>query len=147
MRAAVIEYFLSHTNNTMPALAKEFNISEYTASRVIDGYYKNNLQNVLRSENNVLHLSGRYNKTKNIMAVKITQKDFNLGKEFRFENEDNELDVWFEDGIGPNWINKFRMRFNGELSTFKTLITLNRNVNLLVDKYELKNTEDEDVEE
>ena len=145
-KAAIVEFFLLQKNNTIPAIAKEFNISTYKVSRIIDEYFKNNLQNVLRSEKSVVNLPNRYNKTDSIMAVKIKQSELNDGKEFRFENEEDTLDVWFETG-GPNWINKFRMRFNGELTTFKTLITLNRNINVLIEKYELKKIDDEDAEE
>lgn len=40
VKSAIIEYFLTHKNNTMPAIAKEFGVSSYTVSRVIDEYYK-----------------------------------------------------------------------------------------------------------
>lgn len=80
--------------------------------------------------------------------AKITQKELNSGKEFRFENHEREdvLDVWFKDG-GRNWESKYRMMFNGEQQSYKSLPTLNRNVNLLIEKYNLKLVEDEEDNE
>lgn len=80
--------------------------------------------------------------------AKITQKELNSGMEFRFENKESEdvLDVWFKDG-GRNWESKYRMMFNGEQQSYKSLTTLNRNVNLLIEKYDLKLIEDEDATE
>lgn len=80
--------------------------------------------------------------------AKITQKELNSGMEFRFENKETEdvLDVWFKDG-GRNWESKYRMMLNGEQQSYKSLTTLNRNVNLLIEKYDLKLVEDEKDDE
>lgn len=40
VKSSIIEYFLTHKNNSMPTIAKKFGVSAYTASRVIDEYFE-----------------------------------------------------------------------------------------------------------
>lgn len=40
IKFAIVEYFLTHKNNTTPVIAKEFGVSAYTVSRLIDDYFK-----------------------------------------------------------------------------------------------------------